>query len=148
VLYDPPSSANCGGGYRLEQWPDALIRDGAVVLVIDDMSRGSQQDLEDASTGRLDLLEIDIREADALRDAFRSCRPDAVSISPRRLMFEPRFRPAHDASTNALGSINVFAAAAEAGVRRVVNTSTGGSTGPPARTELVQHLVRGVSPSV
>ena len=35
--------------------------------------------------------------------------------------------PARDAAINVLGSVNVFAAAAAAGVRRVVNTSTGGA---------------------
>ena len=40
--------------------------------------------------------------------------------------------PQDDASVNVLGSINVFSAAAAAGVRRVVNTSTGGAIYSPA----------------
>src|SRR6185312_16148829 len=47
----------------------------------------------------------------------------AAQIDVRKSMADP----AHDASINVLGSLNVFAAAAAAGVRRVVNTSTGGA---------------------
>ena len=60
--------------------------------------------------------------------AFRSFRPElvfhlAAQIDVRVSMEEP----AHDAAVNVLGSVNVFAAAYAAGVRRVVNTSTGGA---------------------
>lgn len=71
---------------------------------------------------------LDVRDGLGVANAFRSFRPEVVfhlaaQIEVRVSMTEP----ARDAAVNVLGSINVFAAAHAVGVRRVVNTSTGGA---------------------
>ena len=96
--------------------------------MIDDLSHGDKANLEDACSRGAELQVIDIRDDGMVRAAFRACAPDTVfhlaaQIDVRHSMAEP----AIDAAINVVGSVNVFAAAVEAGVRRVVNTSTGGA---------------------
>jgi UDP-glucose 4-epimerase len=117
-----------GAGFVASHVVEALAGQDVAVLVVDDMSRGSRVNLEQAGSGDVDLLEQDIRDGAAVEQAFLSFRPDVVfhlaaQIDVRRSMSAPE----HDASVNVLGSINVFAAAVACGARRVVNTSTGGA---------------------
>ncbi|GAA1861251.1 SDR family oxidoreductase [Pseudonocardia ailaonensis] len=115
-----------GAGFIGSNLVDALVARGAEVLVLDNLSRGSTANL--AGSPDAELAEIDIRDAEAVRKAVTAFRPDvlchlAAQIDVRVSMAEP----ALDATTNVVGSINVLDAAHEAGVRRVVNTSTGGA---------------------
>ncbi|HXV93050.1 MAG TPA: NAD-dependent epimerase/dehydratase family protein [Pseudonocardia sp.] len=115
-----------GAGFIGSHIVDALTRDGAEVLVLDDLSSGREENL--AGAGGVDLVQADVRDAAAVGRAMNGFRPElvfhlAAQIDVRRSMADP----AHDAAVNVLGSVNVFSAAAEAGVRRVVNTSTGGA---------------------
>ena len=71
---------------------------------------------------------MDIRDAGRLQDIFVSDAPDivfhlAAQIDVRKSIEDPAF----DAGVNVIGTINVLEAARTSGVRRVVNTSTGGA---------------------
>jgi UDP-glucose 4-epimerase len=117
-----------GAGFIGSNIVDGLIDAGAEVLVVDDLSRGTRANLELALSRTARLVELDVRDGAAVDEAFRSFRPElvfhlAAQIDVRVSMDEP----ARDAAVNVLGSVNVFAAAHAAGVRRVVNTSTGGA---------------------
>lgn len=117
-----------GAGFIGSHVVDALVHDGADVVVIDDLSRGMHAHLEEALGRGARLVKLDIRDGLAVDEAFRSFRPEVVfhlaaQIDVRVSMDEP----AHDAAVNVLGSVNVFAAAHAAGARRLVNTSTGGA---------------------
>ncbi|WP_214407331.1 NAD-dependent epimerase/dehydratase family protein [Pseudonocardia lacus] len=118
-----------GAGFIGSTIVDALVADGTEVLVVDDMSHGFPANLEAAiGAGAARLVELDIRDGERLTKEVTSFGPDlvfhlAAQIDVRRSMSEP----AHDASVNIVGSLNVFSAAAAAGARRVVNTSTGGA---------------------
>ncbi|MGH4024873.1 MAG: NAD-dependent epimerase/dehydratase family protein [Pseudonocardiaceae bacterium] len=117
-----------GAGFIGSTIVDALVAGGSEVLVIDDLSRGSRTNLTDALARGARLTELDIRDGPAVDEAFRSFRPElvfhlAAQIDVRVSMDEP----ARDAAVNLIGSVNVFSAAHRAGVRRVVNTSTGGA---------------------
>jgi UDP-glucose 4-epimerase len=117
-----------GAGFIGSAIVDALVDQGADVLVIDDLSRGTRANLESAVNRGAQLIELNVRDSAAVHEAFRSFRPElvfhlAAQIDVRVSMDEP----ARDAAVNVLGSVNVFAAAHEAGVRRVVSTSTGGA---------------------
>ncbi len=114
-----------GAGFIGSHVVDRLVAAGHDVLVLDDLSTGSPHNL-DGSPAQLHRL--DIRDGAAVTEAFARFRPEvafhlAAQIDVRISMAHP----ARDASTNVLGSVNVFAAAAAAGTRRVVNTSTGGA---------------------
>lgn len=117
-----------GAGFIGSHIVDALVDHGADVLVIDDLSRGTLAHLQEALSRGARLVELDVRDGDAVEEAFRSFRPElvfhlAAQIDVRVSMDEP----AHDAAVNVLGSVNVFSAAHAVGARRVVNTSTGGA---------------------
>lgn len=117
-----------GAGFIGSTIVDALVADGTKVLVIDDLSRGSRTNLTDALARGARLAELDVRDGPAVEEAFRSFHPElvfhlAAQIGVPFSMEEP----ARDAAVNVIGSVNVFAAAHRTGVRRVVNTSTGGA---------------------
>jgi UDP-glucose 4-epimerase len=117
-----------GAGFIGAALSGRLVRAGAEVLVVDDLSRGSRANLARTGAGSAHLAVLDIREAEPLKAAFAAFEPDVVfhlaaQIDVRVSMAEPFL----DAGVNVLGSINVLAAAAATGVRRVVNTSTGGA---------------------
>lgn len=114
-----------GAGFIGSHVVHELARRGADVLVLDDLSRGDPANL--AGTGA-DLAEVDVRDAAAVAGAVGGFAPDvlfhlAAQIDVRRSMADP----AGDAHVNVLGTLHVLEAARAAGVRRVVNTSTGGA---------------------
>jgi UDP-glucose 4-epimerase len=117
-----------GAGFIGSNIVDTLVADDVRVLVVDDLSHGSVANLADALAQGAELLEMDVRDGEALTGALTAFRPDVVyhlaaQIDVRTSMAEP----ARDTSINVLGSVNVFAASLAAGVSRVVNTSTGGA---------------------
>jgi len=117
-----------GAGFIGSNLVDALVEAGSDVLVVDDLSHGRRSNLEHALGSGAQLIELDVRDGARIEEIFRSFRPEVVfhlaaQIDVRASMDEP----ARDAGVNVLGSVNVFAAADAAGVRRVVNTSTGGA---------------------
>ncbi|MBV8994862.1 MAG: NAD-dependent epimerase/dehydratase family protein [Pseudonocardiales bacterium] len=117
-----------GAGFIGSHIVEALVDIGAKVLVVDDLSRGTRANLDNALARGAQLLKLDVRDGLGVANAFRSFGPEVVfhlaaQIDVRLSMTEP----ARDAAVNVLGSINVFAAAHAVGVRRVVNTSTGGA---------------------
>jgi UDP-glucose 4-epimerase len=117
-----------GAGFIGSNLVDALMARSAEVLVLDDLSRGSIDNLSGALGRGAELADLDVRDGNAVTRAITTFRPEivfhlAAQIDVRVSIAEP----ARDACANVVGSINVFSAALEAGVRRVVNTSTGGA---------------------
>ena len=91
-----------GAGFIGSNIVDALVARGAEVLVVDDLSHGSVGNLEGALAKGTELAEIDIRDAEAVRKAVTTFRPDvlchlAAQIDVRVSMAEP----ALDATTKA-----------------------------------------------
>ncbi|MGH2856698.1 MAG: NAD-dependent epimerase/dehydratase family protein [Solirubrobacteraceae bacterium] len=116
-----------GAGFIGSNLVDGLLARGDRVTVIDDLSTGKRANLDLALANGAALHELDVRDASAVASVVASAAPDvifhmAAQIDVRRSVDDPAF----DASVNVLGTINVLAAALHAGVRRVVNTSTGG----------------------
>ena len=117
-----------GAGFIGSNLVDGLVAAGAEVLVLDDLSHGLEANLSAATAVGARLVRVDVRDGAAVKAQAQAFRPEVVfhlaaQIDVRTSMVEP----ALDAGTNVLGSINVFAAAAACGARRVVNTSTGGA---------------------
>jgi UDP-glucose 4-epimerase len=116
-----------GAGFIGSHIVDALVARGDEVTVVDDMSSGTMANLAAALAGGAVLVQGDIRDADAMREAFAEARPDVVfhlaaQMDVRRSVADPGF----DALTNVVGTVNVLEAARLAGAKRLVNTSTGG----------------------
>jgi UDP-glucose 4-epimerase len=117
-----------GAGFIGSNLVDGLLERGDEVTVVDNISTGRRENLTQALERGAELVEADIRDAEAMLELFARVKPEAVfhlaaQIDVRHSMADP----AADARINVEGTINVLAASAEAGVRRFVNTSTGGA---------------------
>ncbi len=117
-----------GAGFIGSNLVDAVLDRGDEVVVVDDLSSGRRENL-DAALARGAQLEVrDIRDGTAMTEVFATHRPDVVfhlaaQADVRVSIDDPGF----DATTNVVGTVNVLEAARRAGVRRFVNTSTGGA---------------------
>jgi UDP-glucose 4-epimerase len=117
-----------GAGFIGSNLVDALLERGDQVTVLDDLSTGRRENLEPALGKGAELVELDIRDSEALFDTMERAGPEVVyhlaaQIDVRKSMADPGF----DASINIRGTINVLEGARRASARRVVNTSTGGA---------------------
>jgi UDP-glucose 4-epimerase len=117
-----------GAGFIGSNLVDALVARGDDVAVIDDISTGKRENLEGALANGAELIELDVRDAAAVADAVGRVRPEvifhlAAQIDVRKSVADP----ANDSRVNVEGTINVLSAARAAGVRRLINTSTGGA---------------------
>jgi UDP-glucose 4-epimerase len=117
-----------GAGFIGSHILDALLDRGDEVTVLDDLSTGRRANLDGALARGAGFDEVDIRDGARVRSVMAGARPDivfhlAAQIDVRKSIEDP----AWDASINVGGTINVLEAARHAGVKRVVNTSTGGA---------------------
>jgi len=116
-----------GAGFIGSHLVDALLTEGAEVLVVDDLSVGSRENLEGALVAGVELVVEDITEAAAMSRVAEAFGPDRVfhmagQIDVRRAVADPVL----DASVNVGGTINLLEAARRAGATFVF-ASTGGA---------------------
>jgi UDP-glucose 4-epimerase len=109
-----------GAGFIGSHVVDALVARGDDVVVLDNLSTGRRENVNDAAR----LVEADLAEADA---AFDDARPEvcfhlAAQADVRVSVDRPKF----DAEMNLLGTISVLEAARRHGAQ-VVFSSTGGA---------------------
>ena len=117
-----------GAGFIGSNLVDALVDRGDQVAVIDNLSTGRRQNLDHALADGAQLFEVDVRDRDEVAAAVAESTPElifhlAAQIDVRKSVADP----VTDMRINVGGTINVLEAALGAGVRRVVNTSTGGA---------------------
>ena len=121
-LKSVPVLVTGGAGFIGSHLVDALVERGAKVRVLDNFFTGRRENLEQ-SIGRIDLVEGDIRELDACRQACDGVQfifhEAALGSVPRSMK-----DPATTIAINVGGTANVFTAARDAGVRRVVYASS------------------------
>lgn len=107
---------------------DRLLVDGHDVVGVDDLSTGKLSNLDTASTvASFRFAEVDITTPEFV-DLVRERTPEVVlhlaaQVDVRQSVADPL----RDARLNVLGTINICEAARQAGVRKVVFTSSGGS---------------------
>src|SRR3954452_2882723 len=117
-----------GAGFIGSNLVDALLEESAEVDVVDTLVTGRRSNLEEGALDRgARLHEVDITDKAALTALVADVAPDvifhlAAQIDVRKSIEDPAF----DALVNVVGTINVLEAARQAGVGRVVKTSTGG----------------------
>jgi UDP-glucose 4-epimerase len=117
-----------GAGFIGSNLVDRLLARGDEVTVVDDLSTGRLANLDEARAAGADLVELDIRDAEALAALAAERRPETVfhlaaQIDVRKSLEDPAF----DAAVNVGGTTNVLDAARGAGAGRVVFVSTGGA---------------------
>lgn len=138
-----------GAGFIGSHVVDALVAQGAEVLVVDDLSTGHVDNLIAARQfGGVKVHTMDIRDSD-LHVAAARFRPGCVfHLAARASVSASLADPLADAETNILGTINVLEASRKAGVGRVVLASSGGALagpGSPIPTK-ESHKPRPISP--
>jgi UDP-glucose 4-epimerase len=102
---------------------DALVGRGDDVWVLDNLANGRRENVAEGAR----LVELDIRDADALAGAFAEAKPEtcfhlAAQADVRVSIADPAF----DAEVNVIGTANVLEAAREQETK-VVFSSTGGA---------------------
>ena len=134
-----------GAGFIASHVVDAYLDGGLDVVIVDDLSRGSTNNLHPKAR----FYKADIRDYDSMRDIFDKERPDyinhhAAQMDLRRAVFEPAF----DAETNIVGSIHLLNLAVEFKSKRIVYASSGGATyGEPVRLPMDEdHPVNPITP--
>jgi UDP-glucose 4-epimerase len=112
-----------GAGFIGSHLVDALLADGYVVDVVDDLSSGSASNVADAAT----LHEIDITDRAALHDAIERAAPRAIfHLAAQASVVASVADPNRDCEVNVQGTLNVVDIASRLGVP-VAFTSTGGA---------------------
>jgi UDP-glucose 4-epimerase len=117
-----------GAGFIGSNLTDALLARGDEAIVVDDLSTGRRENLDQAIADGATLIEADIRDRAAIAEIAGRERPDAIfhlaaQIDVRKSIADPAF----DAAINVGGTANVLEAARSADARRVVFSSTGGA---------------------
>ncbi len=120
-----------GAGFIGSHLVDALLERGAVVRVLDDLSNGSLENL-DHCIDRISFSEGDICDLDKCREL---CDGVTYVFHQAALGSVPRSMsdPATSLKVNVTGTANVFAAARDSGVRRVVFASSSSVYGDGAK---------------
>jgi UDP-glucose 4-epimerase len=116
-----------GAGFIGSNLVDALLARGDEVAVIDNLSTGRRENLEQALQRGAVLHEVDLRDSETVLRRFEAFEPELVfHLAAQADVRVSVARPMHDAEVNILGTISVLEAARATGVRRLINTSTGG----------------------
>jgi UDP-glucose 4-epimerase len=107
---------------------DRLLADGHTVIGVDDLSSGRSENIVAAErSDTFEFAKADIVSAD-LVGLLADTRPEVVfhlaaQIDVRRSVADPQF----DSMVNVVGTVRLADASRQAGVRKVVHTSSGGS---------------------
>jgi UDP-glucose 4-epimerase len=113
-----------GAGFIGSNVVDALVKDGHEVTVLDNLSTGKEENINP----EVKFYNVDLLDMESLELVFREFKPDVVNhhaaqIDVRKSVEDPAF----DAETNIIGSINLFELSINAGVSRIIFSSTGGA---------------------
>lgn len=134
----------CGGaGYIGSHMVRRLTAAGHRVTVFDNLSTGHREAIADA-----ELLVGDLLDPSALTRLFGQRRYDAVvHFAARSLVGESVAQPYLYYENNVVGSLNLLRAMREAGVERIVFSSTAAVFGHPEREPIdEEHPTRPINP--
>ena len=134
-----------GAGFIGSHVVDVYLAAGHEVAVLDNFSTGSEQNVNAAAQ----VFRVDVRDQAQTASAIGSFKPDVVnhhaaqSEVPRSVA-----EPGYDAHVNVVGGLNVLRASIDAGVQKVIFSSTGGALyGEPDVVPAAEdHPVRPLSP--
>jgi UDP-glucose 4-epimerase len=126
-----------GAGYIGSVTTERLLEAGHRVIVFDNLSRGHRAAIDP----RARFVHGDLRHAGDIRDAVREARPDAVlHFAAYALVGESMERPELYFENNVLGGLHLAEALREAGVPRIVFSSTCATYGVPERVPMTEDL--------
>ncbi|MCX7825266.1 MAG: SDR family oxidoreductase [Verrucomicrobiae bacterium] len=127
-----------GAGFIGGHLAERLVRDGKSVRILDNFSSGRENNLNGCG-GKVEVIRGDLRDRDAVARAVSGTRVVfhlAAMVSVPQSVADPQ--TAHEVNVN--GTLNLFLAARDAGVRRVVFSSSsavyGDSPDQPKREDM------------
>src|SRR5690242_19498903 len=119
-----------GAGFIGSTLVDRLLAEDWRVDVVDDLSSGSLANLTEARTlpdRRFSFHRLDVASP-AVAELIGHRKPDVIfHLAAQMDVRVSVARPVFDATTNVIGSLNVFEGAIAAGVRKVVFAGSGGT---------------------
>jgi UDP-N-acetylglucosamine/UDP-N-acetyl-alpha-D-glucosaminouronate 4-epimerase len=127
-----------GAGFIGSHIARALVEAGARVRVIDDLSTGSLQNLDEIGN-EIEFINASINDAAELNRAVQGVElvfHEAAIPSVPRSVEQPR--ETHDASVN--GTFNLLLAARDAGVRRVIYAASSSAYGDQLESPKVESM--------
>src|SRR5579863_708289 len=124
-----------GAGFIGSHITDALIARGISVRVLDNFATGRRDYIHPAA----ELIEADIRDADAISAAFAGVDTVFHVAARPRIMFSIE-HPLEAHLTNVVGTLNVLIAARAAGVRRVIYSGSSAVYGDQAELPLRESM--------
>ena len=124
-----------GCGFIGSHLVEALLQRGCSVRVIDNFATGKPEQLHPSAQ----LIKADIRQGASLADAFKSvsCVFHVAALPRVPLSIE---NPLDTHMVNVVGTLNVLLAARNAGVRRVVYSSSSSVYGDQAQLPLQEEM--------
>ncbi|GAB3499572.1 NAD-dependent epimerase/dehydratase family protein [Amycolatopsis cihanbeyliensis] len=121
-----------GGGFIAAHVIPLLLERDYSVVIYDNMTRGNRDRVaEFMDTGKVELVEKDVRYGGGVREAIRGCTHAIhfATVSINKSVADPH----ESIDINMTGNHNVFAAAAEEGVQRLVFASSASVYGEPKK---------------
>lgn len=114
-----------GGAGFIGSWVcEAYISEGHEVLVVDNLSTGS----EDNIPPEAEFVECDVRDSARLEKTFRQFHPEVVNHHAAQINVRDSVEnPGFDADVNIGGSLNVLRLCAEHKTEKFIFSSTGGA---------------------
>ena len=126
-----------GAGFIGSHLVDALVADGYEVHIIDDLSAGKKENVNQNA-----ILHIkDIRNADALGPIFSGAQYVFHLAALPRVQYSIE-HPRHTNDVNLSGTLNVLTAAKEAGVKRVLFAASSAAYGDQKRVRIERICYR------
>jgi UDP-glucose 4-epimerase len=133
-----------GAGFVGSHVVEALVGEGCDVLVVDNLTSGSRDNLLEGSDFRL----MDIVDATAMAEAVRIYAPDSiVHLAALTEVAASVAQPARDAAVNVMGTLSVLNAAVAGRCRKVIFASSSTVYGEPLRQPVKEDdALRPLSP--
>lgn len=131
-----------GAGFIGSHLVDALIKKGHDVLIIDNLSTGKKEYIN----SKAKFFEFDIRDFEKIKTTFKGIDFVFHLAALPRLMVSIK-DPIKTSAVNILGTINVFKAAIDAQVKRIIFASSSSVYGEQKKLPLKEKMTpRPVSP--
>ncbi len=135
---------NGGAGYIGSICVEEMLNAGHQITVFDNLSEGHRSAVDSRAT----FVQGDLANFDQIREALKQAAPDAVMhFAAASLVPESMVNPSKYFRNNVANGINLLDAMVEAGVRRIVFSSTCAIFGTPDRVPMTEDLpVKPLSP--
>jgi UDP-glucose 4-epimerase len=122
---NPRVAVTGGCGFIGSHLVERLIAEGHEVVIVDNLSSGQLPFVESAiASGKASLVRADVKDLDALVQAFAGCGEVYHLAANADVRFGPE-HPRRDLDENTIGTFNVLEAMRRCGVSRIAFSSTG-----------------------